>query len=326
MKGGSMQSIQTSHSFSLNEVKPLEKLMAYRDYCLTVYQQSLYQGVVRRRWSPIGSDLQLATWKKINDIEYLRCPRSGSLFLANLPPAPVWAKVLTEVSRYRASPAAFHHAMQQARLETVFKPKREWIENTLRLAGIKKPVAIDLRTSPVVWSDLLNQSGIFAKVIPIEEMDWTRHPADKQEPVDVAILFESLDRVDDPAALLKNVHKHLNKGGILFVTALVASGYDMVTLGEKNAYLYPPDRTNCFSLDGLKALLTQSGFELLEVSTPGILDVEVVKAHLKQNPELQLSPFERQIVAAQSEEVQKDFQAFLQKSSLSSFARIAARK
>jgi hypothetical protein len=109
------------------------------------------------------------------------------------------------------------------------------------------------------------------------------------------------------------------------VTALVASGFDMALLGFENLYLCPPDRTNCFTLKGLAAFIENAGFQLIEVSTPGVLDVEIVEAHMKSNPGLNLSPFEREIMESEPEAKQQ-FQSFLQQAGLSSYARIVGRK
>src|SRR5262249_47893754 len=113
--------------------------------------------------------------------------------------------------------------------------------------------------------------------------------------------------------------------GLLFLTSLVSSGFDFTVLGLKNHYLYPPDRANCFSLDGLKKLVMQAGFKLIEVSTPGVLDVEIVQAHRKHAPDLPLSDFERGILDS-DEETRMAFQTFLQQRGRSSFARIVGRK
>jgi hypothetical protein len=71
--------------------------------------------------------------------------------------------------------------------------------------------------------------------------------------------------------------------------------------------------------------LTRAGFTLLEVSTPGVLDVEIVQAHLRHDPSLPLSAFERQLLAADVE-THAAFQSFLQEHGMSSFARIVGRK
>ena len=136
---------------------------------------------------------------------------------------------------------------------------------------------------------------------------------------------ESLDRTHDPKGLLKSAAECLMPGGLIFVTSLVSSGFDMAVLGTRNVYLYPPDRTNCFSLRGLEMLLTRAGFELLEVSTPGVLDVEIVRAHVERDAGIPLSGFERELLAG-DDQVHSAFQTFLQQNGMSSFARMVARR
>jgi hypothetical protein len=60
-------------------------------------------------------------------------------------------------------------------------------------------------------------------------------------------------------------------------------------------------------------------------STPGVLDVEIVQTHLRADPALPLSSFERQVLAADAQ-TQQAFQTFLQQNQMSSFARIIGRK
>ena len=168
---------------------------------------------------------------------------------------------------------------------------------------------------------------MFAEVLTANEMDFALVPvaANGYQPVHAAVLLESLDRISDPLALVRKVHAQLASGGLLFVTALVSSGFDVEVLGLRNLYLYPPDRTNCFSLQGLSALLMNAGFALLEVSTPGVLDVDIVRAHVERDQSIPLSSFERRLLQSKPE-TQEAFQMFLQQQALSSFARIVAQK
>jgi len=258
---------------------------------------------------------------------YLRCPETGSLFLADLPEPRSWADLLAEVSRHRRSPEAFHAGLAQSRSDHVYAPKLAWIEETLRLQGLKQPTLLEAVTPPSDFTALLRESGSFAEVVTVDEMALRMGGpgAGAAGPVQAAVLLESLDRVDDPAALLRAVTDRLATGGLVFVTALVASGFDLAVLGLRNLYLYPPDRTNAFTLVGLSTLMERSGLTLQEVSTPGVLDVEIVKAHAQRDPSLPLSAFERQLLSA-DRDTQQAFQAFLQQQGLSSFARLVARK
>ena len=321
-----MRLIQTQTTFPLSSVKPLERVAEYRQRCLEATRKACAAGVRRRERSPVtGRALEEAG--TVEGLSYSRCPDTGSLFLTHLPGKKEWGELLREVSRFRRSPEAFHLDLAQSRVENVYRPKLEWIQETLRIQGLARPRLVELVTPPGDLSQFLRESGSFSQVLTADETDLAQGGASAPTwgEVHAALLFESLDRAADPEALLGGVAERLAKGGFLFVTGLVASGFDLAVLGLKNLYLYPPDRTNCFTLEGLKQMLGRFGFSLVEVSTPGVLDVQIVEEHRRRMPELAFSPLERQILSA-SAEARSAFQSFLQEWGLSSFARIVARK
>lgn len=316
-----MRTIQTEIRFPLASVKPLEALNHYRAYCLSETQKAVGNAAVRRETSPItGTPLQ--PFGKVGSFEYWVCPDTGSLFLAALPQPEVWAALLKQTHQQRRSPGGFHSELAESRADNVYQPKVEWILETLALQGIHRPALIEAGLPPSDLQELLIQSGTFSRV---ECVDETSFQSSLRGTFEVAVLLESLDRSDNPAELLEQIQRSLSKGGLLFVTALVASGFDLQVLGTENRYLYPPDRTNCLTLHGLRRLLERLGFDLLEVSTPGVLDVEIVQAHLAQDPSLPLSRFERSL-ALSDEPTRQAFQSFLQEQGLSSYARVVARK
>ncbi len=319
-----MRSIETDSTFPLSEVKPLDGITPYRAFCLEATRKAL-SGTRTRRQKSMITGATLVSAGQSEGLEYLRCPDTGSLFLADIAPAGVWESLLKEVAEFRHSPNAFHANLSVSRAENVYLPKLQWIENTLRIQGLSNVRLLDVMTPPNNFSELLKQSSAFESVTSVEEMTLAHRPDSVKASADAAVLLESLDRVDEPQALLKALRERLSPGGLLFVTALVASGFDMSVLGLNNKYLYPPDRSNCFTRQGLERLLTQAGFRLVEVSTPGVLDVEIVQGHRKQNAQLPLSSFERHILDS-DEETRSQFQSFLQQRGLSSFARIVGRK
>ena len=321
-----MRSVQTQANVFLSSVKPLEGLLRYREFCVAASRQALQEGpsVPRQRSPATGGTLEPCG--EIEGLAYVRCADSGSLFLAQMPEPSRWARLLAEVSRFRHAPEAFHAGLSQSRADHVYGPKLEWIEDALRLQEMKRPTVLEVVTAPSDFTQLLRESGFFAEVVTVDETSLAvGNSPPTGQPVQTAVLLESLDRSHDPEALLRAVMTRLEDGGLLFITALVASGFDLTVLGLRNGYLYPPDRANCFTLDGLSRLLQRVGLSLVEVSTPGALDVEIVQAHLRQDPLLPLSSFERQILEA-DEETRRAFQAFLQAQGLSSFARIVGRK
>lgn len=320
-----MRSIQTQTTFPLSSVKPLERIAEYRKRCLEATRKAGVGNSRRRDRSPATGGL-LEEAGQVEGQRYSRCADTGSLFLSEMPGWKEWAVLLKEVGRFRRSPEAFHLDLAHSRVENVYRPKLEWVQETLRLQEMNRPRALEAVTPPSEISPFLRESGSFDDVLTLDEMELAHGAAlGGDRPRQAALLFESLDRVDDPEGLLQGVAARLEKGGLLFVTALVASGFDLAVLGLRNIYLYPPDRANCFTLRGLEALLERTGFSPVEVSTPGVLDVQIVKEHLRLDPGIELAAFERLLLAA-SPEAQSAFQSYLQEWGLSSFARIAARK
>lgn len=321
-----VRSIQTGQTFPLSSVKPLEGISGYREFCLSATRRLLDSVGRPRGLSPVsGQAMEPAG--EVEGLPYARCAQTGSLFLARVADPQGWAGLLVETSRRRHAPDRTDGDLSQSRTDHVYAPKLDWIRETLTLQGIRNPRILEAVTPPSDLSPLLKECRSFAEVQTVSEMELA-HPAPGESLggcAEAIVMLESLDRVDDPAGLLRGAFHRMGPGGLLFVTALVASGFDLQVLGLRNRYLYPPDRTNCFSLDGLQRLLEAQGFRLLEVSTPGVLDVEIVQAHLQADPSLPLSGFERQMVGAHPE-TRSEFQSFLQREGLSSFARIVARK
>jgi hypothetical protein len=70
----------------------------------------------------------------------------------------------------------------------------------------------------------------------------------------------------------------------------------------------------------------RAGLELVELSTPGQLDLQLVKHASEQDPSIQLPSFVRHLIDHRDRLAHDDFQAFLQKHRLSSHVRVAAKK
>jgi hypothetical protein len=317
-----MRSVETSVTFPLSSVKPLEKLREYRTKCLEWTRQAQSGPTTQRSVSPATGG-PVEPYANIDGLSYVRCRQTGSLFLEQMPAPTAWSELLRQVMQYRHSPDAFHAEISGSRNANVVRPKLDWLEQTLRIQGFASPNILEITTAPSDLAASLSRNQ--TNVIVLDEMTFLHQKAPLSGQADAAILFESLDRVDDPAGLMTAVYQNLRPGGLVFVTALVSSGFDMAVLGARNLYFYPPDRANCFSRSGLEALATRTGFQLIEVSTPGVLDVEIVQSHRKQDSALPLSGFERELLDS-GPETREAFQSFLQQQGLSSFARLVGRK
>ena len=95
--------------------------------------------------------------------------------------------------------------------------------------------------------------------------------------MDAVFLFEALERSVEPLDLLQKVFNSLKSGGLCFITCLLSSGFEVQMLGKDSEIFVPPERMNLLSYEGMNALIEKlDGFEILEFSTPGVLDISNV--------------------------------------------------
>lgn len=142
---------------------------------------------------------------------------------------------------------------------------------------------------------------------------------------DLASAFEVLEHVFDPLSFLRASAGVVKHGGILLVTTLTISGFDLQVLWDRSRSITPPQHLNFPSVAGMEQLLARAGLEALSVTTPGRLDVDIVRNRLAAEPALPVPRFARSIAGA-TEPVRQAFQRFLSENRLSSHIQCVARK
>ena len=241
---------------------------------------------------------------------------------------------------YTASPAVKFwrekvlHATEAARLEKLLVPRCEWIldglseyfpgaatalDHTPFSAPLLKLLADQLLSLESCISSHPLSGGVnHPKVIPSPGALYTK-PSPK---ADFITTFDAFDRAADPKRFVAAIGECLNPGGIVFLTATSASGLEVQLLGARSPSVLPPDRLNLFTIEGLEAVFPEDRWEICEISTPGMLDVEVVQRHLKPGE----SAFFDYLIKSRGPECLGALQEFLQANRLSSFARLIVRK
>jgi hypothetical protein len=138
--------------------------------------------------------------------------------------------------------------------------------------------------------------------------------------------FEKVEHQFSPLALLESMRSMLVPGGLFFFTTRTITGFDLQVLWDKTPYIFVPEHLNLLSVSGIRMLVERAGLELVELSTPGQLDLQLVKHASEQDPSIQLPRFVELLLKDRDALAHEDFQAFLQKHRLSSHVRVAAQK
>lgn len=140
---------------------------------------------------------------------------------------------------------------------------------------------------------------------------------------DVILYMNQLQHEVDPISTLKELKKNLKEDGILILNTRLGSGFDILTLKGSMDSIFPYEHIMLPSKKGLEIILEKAGFELLEITTPGTRDMESVLRNQERIEESNF--FVKYLLRTADKSTLADFQQFLQKSGLSSFAQAVAR-
>jgi len=271
-----------------------------------------------------------------NDFTYRKCSACKSLFVSPRPTEEALNDYYenSKAGRFRVEHLARDTA--HARRAHLLRTNANWMGRLVDEIG--NPEArryTDIGTTlPQVFEevkgldlfdDLFSLHPLAALESECEAMGATviREPVPGQGAVTA---FERLEHQFDPLDFIRTVVKATAPGGIFFFTTRTISGFDLQILWEKTPYIFVPEHLNLLSIDGIHRLVRRAGLNLVELSTPGQLDLQLIQHAAQADPSIELHPFFRYLINHRDAEAHEDFQSFLQKHRLSSHVRVAAQK
>lgn len=143
--------------------------------------------------------------------------------------------------------------------------------------------------------------------------------------MDFVSAFEVLEHVFDPLAFLAACRTVLRPGGLALVTTLTISGFDLRVLWDRSRSITPPQHLNFPAVGAIERFAARAGFGVVEVTTPGELDVDIVRNALRDRPDDVRDRFAREIASA-DDATRQAFQQFLKMHRRSSHLRCLLRR
>lgn len=253
------------------------------------------------------------------EVSYLRCMECGTIFCAVDDNTLAAYQSDTELCKFRLDEAYQQEATQKR--EQSWKELIDWIQfRSFRYLHKKEALRVLSGGSRYTgFTKLLLNSGACASYAelgqPFEEGKPTR--------AEIALSFNLIQQSNKPVKQLAALNRRMEKGALLFVSARLGTGFDILVLRE-HAQVYPYEFVTLLSRQGLMNALHKAGFALLDYSTPGVMDVGYVHSNRAFIAEGDL--FTRSLIFDSDQTILGEFQRFLQKSGMSSYAHIVARK
>jgi len=249
-----------------------------------------------------------------------------SLFYANSPSTHYWVN-------------EFFKPVQEARRTAIFRPRAEYIKSILPDAakgvvgdigagfgifleelkiqcGSKELIAIEPSQEQ---ASICRQKGLKVEEKTLEEIKG------HEGRYDLLVAFELLEHLYDPLAFLQRVNRLLKPNCCFYATTLNGQGFDIQILWDKSKSVHPPHHLNFFNPVSASTLLERSEFEIIDISTPGELDWEIVEGMIKKEGK-HPGRFWKFLAEHGSEKTKKKLQEWIKSNNLSSHLRLVARK
>lgn len=274
-------------------------------------------------------------------VSYVECTGCGSLF------APFRPNEAELRSWYRDSkPSRFWReeilpASESARLEKILRPRADWVLDGIAEYNPSARRAIDISPHSRAMLDLLvTGEGRLEEVVAAgvtADLEGKSAQRLKVQPTSIGdlpglgethaiIAMDVMNRAADPRALLQNLEKALAPGGLVFGTATVASGFELQTLWDRSPTVIPPDKLNLPTINAIRKMFAEPTWEILELSTPGMFDVEMVRQVIEEESDRSWPRVVRALVQRTDASDRIALIELLQSLRLTSFARLVVRK
>ncbi len=272
---------------------------------------------------------------------YSRCAECGTLFQNPRPPIAAFESFYRQSESARYWAEVFFPSVAEIRREKIFRPRVD------RLAALCSERSLDVRRLidvgagygilldewrkrfPATHGVAVEPSASLArecrsKGFEVVE-DIVENVTGHNDSADLVTCFEVLEHVYDPLRFVGELVKLTRPGGHVFVSTLGIDGFDLQVLWEKSGQISPPHHINFLSVAGFQRLFERAGLVDVSVTTPGQLDVDIVRNAMGRDPSiLEGDRFLRGLLADEAKS--GAFQKFLVDQRLSSHVWVIARK
>jgi 2-polyprenyl-3-methyl-5-hydroxy-6-metoxy-1,4-benzoquinol methylase len=270
---------------------------------------------------------------------YSECGSCDTLFVNPRPSFDALVQLYADSPSTKYWVEQFFAPVAEARREKIFRPRAEYVTTRLpqlrnaRVGDVGAGFGLFLEELRRLWPEaravaiepsvemaaILRQKGIPVVERMLEAVD----PGEHQ--FDLLTAFELFEHLHDPAAFLGAVRSLLSPGGYLLLTTLNGLGFDIQVHWERSKSVSPPHHLNFVNPESMARLLERTGFEIVEVTTPGELDWDIVEGALR-NEDTDPGRFFRTVCRYGTAEAKRDLQAWVRNHRFSSHLRAVARR
>lgn len=286
-----------------------------------------------------ASEERKRAWVKY-ELDYVECTGCGTVYMSPRPAPDLLAEFYSSSQNYEYWNEVIFPASEDARREKLFRPRAERVAEIVERHGTRRGTLVDVGAGFGTFCEEVVRLGVFERVIALEPephlaetcrakgLEVIAAPVEEVDldEVDVVTSFEVIEHLFSPGDFVKRCGEVLSPGGMFVVTCPNVRGFDIVVMREL-ANAVDTEHLNYMHPESLGLLLERNGFEVLEKTTPGRLDAELVRNKaLEGGFDLSGQPFLQQVLIDDWDRVGVVFQDFLAANGLSSNMWLVGRR
>src|SRR3989344_2756537 len=225
------------------------------------------------------------------NLTYVICKECGTMFVNPRPTLKILNEYYTNSKNYKYWNEVIFPTSENIRRMKIFKPRAERIAEICKHYKIKTNIIVDVGAGFGTFCEEINKMKIFNKAIAVEPIPYLAETCRKKKleviekqiekvkfdyNIDVVTSFETIEHLYSPKDFLLGCKKILSENGFIIITCPNIQGFDIFTLKELSDSI-DTEHLNYFNPNSLSKLLSKCGFEVIETSTPGKLDAELVR-------------------------------------------------
>jgi len=328
-------------SFKINDIRP-EGLMEAKKAFLEEDKEFLRSRKTQfvRVKCPACKSSERDVWGEKEGFIYDICHNCNTVYMNPRAPEELMNKFYRQSKNYEFWNRYIFPASEKIRKEKIFKPRAKKVVDYCKKNNLKGSSLLEIGSGFGTFCESIKEYNFFKEIIAVEP---TPHLAEtcrkrgfkvyelpveqlelSKESIEVIVNFEVIEHLFNPDLFIEYCIKYLKINGLFICTCPNIESLGPLVLREK-AKVIDHEHINYFNPASLSYLLEKKGLEILEVSTPG--ELELLKEALQEDLTLQkYNPFFTYLIFSSNNNIFDDFQNFLKRNNLSSHMWILARK
>ena len=271
--------------------------------------------------------------------DYELCPNCSTLFVSPRPVNEAFVNYYSNSPSTKYWATTFYKSTADARREKIWKPKAKLIHQIDKRFKGESRTFVDIGGGYGIFAEEMQSlSGRETVVIEpgvhlanscrerginvVEKFLEDVASEDLPQGEKMFVSFELFEHLHDPAAFLGQLFNVMLPGDMFVFTTLSGTGIDIQALWEDSKSVSPPHHLNFLNPYSIRLLLDKVGLKVLEINTPGQLDIDI----LHKNVALIKDRFLKTVIKQSSDSDRQAWQQVISNLGWSSHMMICCQK